>query len=99
MCVGLSLGKSTPRIRGMADSPRLTLALLVARVGADHVQLPLPLYQLAVLADPFDTGPYFHDCFPIAPVRWKMAEILSVANVGNAARGNGPDSRLVGRPS
>ena len=38
MCVGLSFGMSTPRIRGMCSSPRLALALLVPRVGADDEQ-------------------------------------------------------------
>src|SRR5687767_9905649 len=59
MCVGLSAGRSTPRIRGICRYS-LTLALLVARVGADDQELAVPLDQLAVLADPLDRRSHFH---------------------------------------
>src|SRR5436309_10514155 len=65
--VGFSLGRSTPRIRGMhglldnrSRSPKasgyteLPLTLLVTRVGADDVHAPLPLHQLAILANSLD---------------------------------------------
>jgi hypothetical protein len=38
----------------------LTLALFMARVGADHVNPTLPLDELAILADALDAGTYFH---------------------------------------
>src|SRR4051794_36732284 len=58
MCVGLSGGMSTPRIRGI-DS-LLALPLLVPRVGANHQQLAVPADQLAVLADTLDARTHFH---------------------------------------
>src|SRR5438552_2463823 len=61
MCVGLSLGRSTPRIRGMTHLVALALTLLVPRVGADDVQASLTPDQLAVLADTFHAGSNFHD--------------------------------------
>src|SRR3954447_2272681 len=59
MWVGLSLGRSTPRIRGMV---RLlsALALLVARVAANDQQLPVPADQLAVFTDPLDARTNLH---------------------------------------
>src|SRR5882724_10037884 len=60
MWVGLSCGKSIPRIRGMRGGSLLTLALFVARVGADHVHPTLPLDELAILADALDAGTHFH---------------------------------------
>src|SRR5262245_15639173 len=60
MCAGLSLGRSTPRIRGMDSTPRLALALLVARVGANDKQATAAAHQLAILADTFDAGPNLH---------------------------------------
>src|SRR5262245_25534849 len=64
MCVGLSLGMSTPRIRGMAHLVLSALALLVPGVAANDQQLAVPAYQLAVLADPFDARPNLHDFAP-----------------------------------
>jgi hypothetical protein len=66
MCVGLSLGKSTPKIRGMSLTPRLALALLVTRVAANHEKLPVPAHQLAVFTDPFDARSHFHAATPEA---------------------------------
>src|SRR6516165_3718313 len=60
MCVSLSLGRSTPRIRGMDSLLGSTLALLVARIGANHKQASAAPDQFAVLADAFDAGSHFH---------------------------------------
>src|SRR5262245_31945863 len=62
MCVGLLGGMSTPWIRGMECllGAWSALALLVARVAADDVQLALAPHQLAVLADTLHTGTNFH---------------------------------------
>src|SRR6476660_8640022 len=60
MCVGLSLGRSTPRIRGMDRSPRSALTLLVTRVLADHQQFAVPADQLALLANTLDAGSHLH---------------------------------------
>src|SRR5215467_12192263 len=59
MCVGLSVGRSTPRIRGTVLL-LLSLPLLVAGVGADHQQLAVAADQLAVLADPLHTRSNLH---------------------------------------
>src|SRR2546426_11586808 len=60
----LSLGMSTPTIRGMGflSLSRLSLTLLVARVGADDSQHSPPPDDLAVLADPLDRYSHFHVC-------------------------------------
>jgi hypothetical protein len=79
--VRLSLGISTPRIRGIRSfslrlvqhearavdsiSLSLTLALLVAGVGANHVHFALAAHNLAVFTDSLDTRSHFHD-FSIA---------------------------------
>src|SRR4051812_16934094 len=63
MWVGLSDGKSTPMIRGIARNS-LALPLLVPRVGADDQQLPVPAHQLAVFADALDAGPNLHHPTP-----------------------------------
>src|SRR5579871_6239916 len=72
MCVGLSLGMSTPRMRGMCCL-LLTLALLVPRVGANDEQAAVPPDQLAVLTDALHAGSYLHRPPPTpggsAPVR------------------------------
>src|SRR5580692_2020182 len=60
MCVGLSFGMSTPRIRGMTDFPLLALALLVPGIAADHEQFSVTPNQLAVLADTLDARPKLH---------------------------------------
>src|SRR5262249_36316439 len=62
VCVGLLGGMSTPWIRGMECllGAWSALALLVARVAADDVQLALAPHQLAVLADTLHTGTNFH---------------------------------------
>src|SRR4051794_9331693 len=71
MCVGLSWGRSTPRIRGIGpissrndESARnqeySTLALFVARVGADHKQSALAPDQFAILANTLDASANFH---------------------------------------
>src|SRR5262245_20102279 len=86
MCVGLSLGISTPRIRGIPTAPsllstpqdrglaglKLSLALLVAGIGANYIEAAAPTDQLAVLADKLDAGPHLH-CPPppMAPNRQK----------------------------
>jgi hypothetical protein len=58
--VGLSLGMSTPRIRGMDDMAPLALSLLMARVAANHVQLSVPPYELAVFANALHAGSNLH---------------------------------------
>src|SRR5215813_344357 len=63
MCVGLSLGMSTPRIRGMG-LPLLALALLVTGVSADDKHLAVPPHNLAVLTDPFHTRSHLHRWTP-----------------------------------
>src|SRR3982750_2864262 len=60
MCVALSLGRSTPRIRGMVVWLLSALALLVARVRANDQQLPVPADQLAVFTDPLDARTNLH---------------------------------------
>src|SRR4051794_37918033 len=77
-------------------SPGLALALLVTRVAADHVQLALPPYQLAVFTDPLDTGANFHDCLP-SPVWRKIVEIISVATTAKPARGKNPATAALPR--
>src|SRR5262245_52110560 len=70
MCVGLSLGMSTPRIRGIVLPylpAGLPLALLVPGVGADDVQPAVPPHELAVLADPLDARPHLHGPTPAGP--------------------------------
>src|SRR5260370_28363482 len=49
---------SAPMIRGIARL--LPLPLLVARVGANHVNLALPAHQLAVFADALDARSHLH---------------------------------------
>src|SRR3954470_7496585 len=59
MCVGLSDGRSTPMIRGIARNS-LALPLLVPRVGADDQQLAVAAHQLAILTNALDAGPNLH---------------------------------------
>ena len=47
-------------LRGLVAHRLSTLALLVARVGADHEQLAVAADQLAVLADPLDARSNLH---------------------------------------
>src|SRR5260370_23792601 len=60
MCVGLSFGRSTPRIRGTSYLLASTLALLVAGIGADDEQPALAADQLAVFTNAFHAGSHFH---------------------------------------
>src|SRR4051794_19361133 len=86
MCVGLSLGMSTPRIRGMFPSPPLTLPLLVARVAANNVQPPVPPDQFAVLTNAFDAGANFHKHPSLTPRRRRIWQTPIVATGGEATR-------------
>src|SRR5262249_53329673 len=84
MCVGLSLGMSTPRIRGMG-LPLLALALLVTGVGADDQHLAVPPHNLAVLTDPFHTRSHLHRW---TPTRFTCKrEIIFVAATPCAGKG------------
>src|ERR1700733_10605182 len=60
MCVGLSLGSSTPRIRGMVVL-LLALALFVTGIVADHQHLAVAADDLAILADPFHARSHLHE--------------------------------------
>src|SRR5579884_3358532 len=95
MCVGLLLGRSTPRIRGMVV-PRSALALLVARVLADHQQLAVPADQLALLADTLDARSHFHRRLRVAPSGPEIMEITRVAVARKSGKGSfaGPSHRV-----
>ena len=58
-CVVSLLAKTTGESR--RPYGELALSLLMTRITADHVHSPLATHDLAVLADPLDTGTYFHD--------------------------------------
>src|SRR5262245_32576545 len=60
MTTCLFIGMLMPAIRAMFDSYLLTLALLVARVGANDIDDAATAHDLAVLADFLDRGTYFH---------------------------------------
>src|SRR5438067_13819308 len=60
MCVGLSLGRSTPRIRGTNYLLASSLALFVAGIGANDEQPPLAADHFTVLTYPFYAGSHFH---------------------------------------
>jgi len=61
MTTCLFIGMLMPAIRAMFDTYLLTLALLVPRVRADHVDHATTAHDLAVLADLLDRGTYFHN--------------------------------------
>src|SRR3954468_6768199 len=77
MWVGLSLGMSTPRIRGMDYSS--TLTLLVSGGGADDQQLTVPPDQLAVLTDTLHTRTDFHGRSPFLTAHSPREEICFLA--------------------
>src|SRR5579862_1234038 len=88
MCVGLLLGRSTPRIRGMVWFPRSALALLVTRVLADHQQFAVPANQLALLADTLDARSHFHCRLRVAPSGPEIMEITRVSVAGKSGKGS-----------
>src|SRR5262245_1076037 len=100
MWVGLSLGRSTPRIRGMVGGAPSALALLVARVAANDQELPVPADQLAVFADPLHARSNLH--VRQTPTRgdtryaWKRLFIAARRRPGNrAARDSAPRRQAV----
>ena len=68
-------GISTPIILGIfLTLPFLTLALLVARVGADHAHHALAANDAAVLANATNGTTYFHYVFTL--LEWSNIEIV-----------------------
>ena len=68
-------GISTPIILGIVFSlPFLTLALLVARVGADHAHHALAADDAAVLANATNGTTYFHCGFTL--LEWSNENIV-----------------------
>src|SRR5665213_1332195 len=95
MCVGLSLGKSTPRIRGMSVTPRSALALLVTRVAANHEKFPVPSHQLTVFTDSFNARTHLHATTPERPRPMPFSRKLPFYKIGRrAARGKNGKRRL-----
>jgi hypothetical protein len=60
--------------------------LFVARIAANHIQAPVPLYQLAILANALDASANFHGP-PPADLGAQMAETTIVTREGAQARG------------
>jgi hypothetical protein len=87
MCVGLSCGRSTPRIRGMRGTPfRSTLALFVTGVGANDDQATLTAHNLAVFTNALDTGPDFHGSPAHPSFEAQVVQTLIVARRQGATR-------------
>src|SRR5213593_1435619 len=100
MWVGLSLGRSTPRIRGMVCCAPSALALFVARVRANDQQFPVTADQLAVFADPLHARSNLH--VRQTPSRcdarsvWKRLFIAGQRRPGKRARDSLTTSPLAG---
>src|SRR5207245_4249174 len=88
MCVGLSLGTSIPKIRGMTQFSSLTLTLLVTRIAADDVESPSSPDELAVFTNTFHASSYLHNPPSCGPHGAEIAEIAILATQARQTRGN-----------